>query len=81
MKQASKTIRVQNQGALKETLYSNNLKTLNLQHLNTFLILFLDTSAVEGKVNDIQTALDEEYNDNEYSVYDMDGHDHAPGPG
>ena len=66
---------------MKETLYSNNLKTLNLQHLNTFLILFLDTAAVEGKVNDIQTALDEDYNDNEYNLYNMDGHDDAPGPG
>ena len=51
------------------------------EYLNTFRILFLDTSAVEGKGNDIQTALDEDYNDNEYSVYDMDGNDHAPGPG
>ena len=65
----------------KSRCIERNVVLKNFEYLSTFLILFLDTAAVEGKVNDIQTALDEDYNDNEYSVYDMDGHDDAPGPG
>ena len=37
--------------------------------------------AVEGKADDIKSSLDEDYNENEYNVYDMDGHDHAPDSG
>ena len=65
----------------KSRCIERNVVLKKFEYLNTFLILFLDTAAVEGKVNDIQTALDEDYNDNEYNVYDMDGHDDAPGPG
>ena len=42
--------------------------------------MLLDTAAVEGKANDIPASL-VDYNDNEYNVYDIDGHDHAPGSG
>ena len=65
----------------KSRCIERNVVLKKFEYLNTFLILFLDTAAVEGKVNDIQTALDEDYNANEYNVYDMDGHDDAPGPG
>ena len=51
------------------------------EYINTSLIQFLDTVGVEGKTDDIKSSLDEDYNDTEYNVYDMDGHDDAPGPG
>ena len=51
------------------------------EYINTSLIQFLDTVGVEGKADDIKSSLDEDYNDAEYNVYDMDGHDHAPDSG
>ena len=51
------------------------------EYINTSLIQFLDTVGVEGKADDIKSSLDEDYNDTEYNVYDMDGHDHAPDSG
>ena len=65
----------QNLGALKNVVLGK------FEYLNALLTLFLDASAVEGKANDIKTSLDEDYNDSEYNVYDMDGHDSPPGPG
>ena len=61
--------------------FIKNVVLRDFEYINTSLILFLDTVAVEGKADDIKSSLDEDYNENEYNVYDMDGHDHAPDSG
>ena len=63
-------------------MHLNNVVLGEFDFLNALLTnSILDASAVEGKANDFQTSLDKDYNDSEYSVYDMEGHDSPPGPG
>ena len=62
-------------------MHLKNVVLGEFEYINTSLIQFLDTVGVEGKADDIKSSLDEDYNDTEYNVYDMDGHDHAPDSG
>ena len=62
-------------------MHLKNVVFGDFEYINTLSFWFSGTVAVEGKADDIKSSLDEDYNENEYNVYDMDGHDHAPDSG